>query len=185
MLIDKCKYSWSEIDTLSIVWKTFADKYAGEFKTFVTKTSLRRFEIQIPFSHNQIKFVTTEYKPLNLCYTFKKILNDNFLIYNEDYTDKIMKFFGSKEFQIEDQTFDDKFFIETNNEVLVRQMLSAKVKDFLLGHEITNFKLDEINKEHQLSLTLITNELEISNLESALDIFKACILTIERKNNLL
>jgi len=109
MLIENCKYSWTEIDTLRNIWKTFADKNAGEFKIFVTKTNLRRFEILFPFSDNQIKFITTEFKPLKIYYTFKKSLIDEFLIYYEDFTDKIMKFFGSKKFLIDDLTFDKKF----------------------------------------------------------------------------
>lgn len=180
------KYSWSEMEILSANWRKFAKDNFGKSRTIGAKSFgnwsdpiLRKFELRIPFSHNEIVFATSEFKPLKMTYQFSKKTNTEFLIYPEDFTDKIAKLFGSKEIEIGNEKFDQSFFIKGNNEKFMCQLLNTKMQEFLLNNYISNFKLSQVNKVDVIELNIVINELELSEMTKVLNFFKSCIKLIE------
>jgi hypothetical protein len=184
------KFSWTEMDLLSQNWNDFAKKHDGEFKVINVRSAanfsdptLRKFLLEIPYLDGQITFLTTETKPLKVSYSFPKTLTHEFLIYNEDFTDKILKHFGLQEIEIGDPVFDKNFIIKGNNEIFMRKILSTELKAFLLENSIANFKLEKVEEGSSLELNIAINELEVSNLTKILERFKDCISMITGKNN--
>lgn len=107
------KYSWSEIDQLTDTWQKLAEENQGESKTIVIGDgTYRRFELKIPFSEGEILFVTDECKPLKISYGFKNASGYEFLIYPEDFMDRVLKHFGQKEIITGDEEFDKKIFYQ-------------------------------------------------------------------------
>lgn len=180
------KYSWSQMIILSENWKKFAENNNGRSKTTGTHSFgnwadpvLRKFELRIPFSKRDIIFSTSEFKPLKITYNFSRRTNMEFLIYPEDLTDKIAKFFGAKEIEIGHKKFDKNFFIIGSNEEFMHKLLDDPLCEFLLENYISNFKLTQVNNIDVIELNLVINELKLDEMIKVLNIFKNCIKKIE------
>ncbi|MBN2745410.1 MAG: hypothetical protein JXR34_01675, partial [Bacteroidales bacterium] len=135
-------------------WRDFAKKHNGSVK--VTKTPFSplgggmsvwlRVFLSIPHYNSNIVFFTGEAAEIKVYYDFKKDIGLNFLIYKEDYLDKIGKHFHLiNEIQINDFEFDKHFFIQSNNESFVKEVLCDSIKEFLLKNNkyVANFKLEK------------------------------------------
>jgi len=174
------KFSWSEIDLLMENWQKLAEENQGKSKTIVIGDgTYRRFELKIPFSDGEIEFITDECKPLKVKYSFKKRLGFEFLIYPEDFMDRISKLFGNKEIITGDKLFDDKYFIKGNDELLVKSILTPSLRNYLLENSVSNFKLEKIDDFEVLELNIMINELEYSSMNRVLGLFKETIYIIQ------
>ena len=183
------KFSWSEIAVLEKNWRNFAEENFGEYKTinvssYTNESGLFKFEMKIPFSNGQISFLTTEFKPLKISYLFDKFNPNEFIIYPEDFTDRIGKLFGLKEIETGDTEFDRKFIIKSNNEIFLRAILSFEIKKFLTDNFIANFKLEKTDSSSTLEMNAAINELEMTSIKNILKLFKECITISNRENYL-
>jgi len=180
------KFSRSEIELLKQVWNALADNHSGKFRSIrvesykKTADPIRRFELIIPFETREILFLTSERKPLKVKFEFSKDIENEFLIYPEDYTDKIAKLFGLKEFETGIRNFDKRFFIKTNDKALIMNILTEEFRNYLLNNHIANFKLETIDEKSVLEFNLLINELDISEMEKLLMIFKKCVTNINK-----
>jgi len=182
------KYSWTEMKILSQNWKKFAEVNGGKSHTKNVKSfgnfddpKLRKFELRIPHNKGEIVFNTDEFRPLKISFEFKKITKDEFLIYPEDFTDKIGKFFGIKEFEIGDDKFDPKFMIRGNNKELIIRILNDRIKKYLLNNYISNFKLFSQNSKSIIELNIVINELDYNEMQDILDVFKELVTIVEKQ----
>lgn len=181
------KFSWTEIDILRKNWKTLAEKNNGEFKTINVHSiadkndvTSRKFELRIPFLESTIIFFSTEFKPLKISYLLHSVNFNEFLIYPEDFTDRIGKLFGLKELEIGDKIFDRSFIIKAENEEFLKRVLTTEMRNYLLQNAISNFKLEKIEEGSNLEMNLMINELENSKMIELLSIFKNCVTNIKR-----
>ena len=177
------KYSWDQIEILKNNWKQLSVDYNGKFRSIKINNALvlRRFEMEIPYSFGKIILKTDEFKPLKINYKFQKNYNEHFIIYPEDFTDKIGKLFGFKEFEIGVKEFDTKFFLKGNSKELTFKILTKKMRNYLLNHYISNFKLDKEKNISYLELNIVINELDTSEMNELINIFKECVLIIEKE----
>jgi hypothetical protein len=174
------KFSWSEIDLLMDNWQKLAEDNQGQSKTIVIGDgTYRRFELKIPFSDGEIMFITDEHKPLKIKYSFSKRLGFEFLIYPEDFMDRISKLFGNKEIVTGDKLFDDKYFIKGNNELLLKSILTSSLRNYLLENSVSNFKLEKVDDLEVLELNIMINELEYSSMNRVLNLFKNAINVVQ------
>jgi hypothetical protein len=150
-------------------WLDFAEKHNGVVKQ--TKTGLspvgfgmsvwKKVYLKIPYLNSDIVFMTGEATRMEIFYNFQDDLHLNFLIYPEDNMDKIGKFFNLiKEIRLNDELFDKKYFIKSDNENLIKTVLSDDIKDFLVLNRtyVSNFKLDLKNGYTVLELNAPFNE---------------------------
>ncbi len=178
------KYSWTEIDLLKQNWKKIAQEYNGTYKTFGTNTAskessvLQRFELRIPFSDGEITFDTDEFKPLKIGFVFKNKLKTKFLIYPEDFVDKIGKLLGFKEFEIGDLEFDKNFFIKGDSFELINKILTSELKEYLINNYVVNLKLENESDSTKLELNIVVNELKYNNMKKLIELFQNCVMTI-------
>jgi len=167
-------------------WIEFADKHNGSVKQ--TKTGLspvgfgmsvwKKVYLKIPYSNSEIVFMTGEATRMEIFYDFKKDIHLNFLIYPEDYLDKVEKFFHLiKEVYIEDKVFDKKYFIKSDDENLMNTLLSDDIKEFLLKHRtyISNYKLELKNNSTVLEFNAPFHENNIHHMENVLSFMKKSI----------
>jgi hypothetical protein len=174
------KYTGEEEALLIEKWGKLAKDNNGVFKTFVDKVGgLHRFEMDILFSDGEIRFTTNEQRPLKVAFEFGSVPNFEFLIYEEDYTDKISKFFGAKEITLGDDLFDQRFFIKGEDKKAISSVLTSNMRTFLLENKISNFKLEKADSTSILELNLSYNELDYTSMESLLHRFIDCIERIK------
>lgn len=175
------KYSWDQIENLKNIWKRLSVDHNGKFRSIKVdkEGSLRRFELEIPYSSGKIILKTDEFKPLKIKYIFKKNYSEHFIIYPEDFTDKIGKIFGLKEFEIGIKTFDNKFILKGNSKYLISNILTSAMRKFLINNYISNFKLENVKNKTYLELNIVLNELDKSEMNDCINIFKKCIDIIE------
>ncbi|WP_321515647.1 hypothetical protein [Marinifilum fragile] len=180
------KYSWSEMVVLSANWKKFAKENEGKSWTIGTHSFanfdapvIRKFELDIPYKNRIIQFLTTEFKPLKIQYTFKKRIDFEFIIYPEDFTDRLFKIFGSKEIEIAVKEFDDQFMIIGNDELRINKLLKPELRRYLIDNYVANFKLESGKQNSILELNIVINELDFSEMSLVLELFKNCIDCIE------
>ncbi len=103
--------------TLYDSYKKIAKEHKGNCKLRKTALGLggmntwRIFEINIPYRNRKIDFIISEASPTKISYSFNIDLYLEFLIYREDWMDRIGKVFGLKEFEIGIKEFDKMFII--------------------------------------------------------------------------
>lgn len=179
------KYSWTEIALLKEKWGKLAQDNNGIFRAFITNDcEYRRFEITIPFGHGDICFNTNEFRPLKTTFEFSQAIDFEFLIYEEDYLDKISKLFGANEIIIGDELFDQRFFIKGDDPKRLKYFLTSNIRAFLLEHKICNFKLEKLDQKSILELNLTYNELDYASMDSLLHQFIDCIERVMEQENL-
>jgi len=179
------KYSWSEMAILQDNWENLARQLDGTFSTLKvrsvanTSDSTRKFKLTIPTDGDQITILSTEFNPLKLNCTFNFNSDNEFLIYPEDFTDKISKFFGYKEIQLDDPEFDKAFMIRSKNLEFVRKLLSIRMRRFLLENYVTNFKYENQKNNSILELNVTIDELDNNKMLQAINIFNECTLILK------
>ena len=185
------KFSWSDMEILKQTWETIAKRNNGTFKIKNVRSfantndpTLRYFELTIPFADNNIVLLSTELKPLKVSCKFKSELFLEFLIYPEDYTDKISKLFGLKEIEIGDPKFDPKFIIKGNNAGSIKKLLTLELREFLIKNYISNFKMEKSEGISTLEMNISVKELEFEVMQNVIQTFKDCITIINQQNNL-
>lgn len=167
-------------------WDDFAKKHNGTLK--VTKTGMsplgggmsvwQRVYLSIPYHDSNIVFFTGEAAQMRIYYDFKRDIGLNFLIYKEDYLDKIGKRFNLiNEIEINDSEFDKLFFIKSNDECLVKKVLCKSIKEFLVKNNkyLANFKLDKEKNTTVLYLNAPFDENNLTHMEDVLSFMKKTI----------
>ncbi len=184
------KYTWTQIEELGIKWKLIAEEHNGmsrviKVQSFANTSDpfLRKFELKIPFKESEILFITTEHKPLKISYIFKDNLNVEFLLYPEDFTDKISKFFGLKELEIGNNEFDNRFIIKCKEKELINQIFSKEIRKYFINSQISNFKLFTEKEISVLELNILINELNKEQMNQVLNVMKNIIEIISCYDN--
>lgn len=167
-------------------WEDFSKKHNGSLK--ITKTGLsplgggmsewQRVYLTIPHYDSNIVFFTGEAAQMRIYYDFKKDIRFNFLIYKEDYLDKIGKRFNLiNEIEINDSEFDKVFIIKSNDESLVKKVLCKSIKEFLIMNRmyLANFKLDKEKNTTVLNLNAPFDENNLTHMEDVLSFMKKTI----------
>lgn len=183
------KFSWTEMRILEQNWEKFSEDNGGKASSKNIRSFgnfddplLRKFELKIPFNEGDIVFKTDEFRPLKIYFNLKKPTKNEFLIYPEDFTDKIGKLFGLKEIEIEDEHFDPKFIIQGNNKDLIKEVLSNRLKMYLLNNHVANFKLFTEKNQSQIELNIVINELDYKEMDEALVLFKEVVTTVAKNS---
>ena len=178
-------------------WKQFAEKHQGVVEVYKTGVNPVGFGLSvwgnlsmtIPYRDSNIVFKTSEASSVKIFYDFQKDLQLNFLIYPEDYMDKIGKIFNlKKEIKVNDAQFDKQFFIQSDNEQLVESLLCEEIKSFLIENlaRIANYKLDLKEDSSVLEYNAPFDESNIPLMEQILSFMKKTvdhILDYHNKNH--
>jgi hypothetical protein len=193
------RFSLEELNLVISNWEKIADEFGGKFKLLATKNDNRNLfyqainpnnidhietvsysiEVKIPFLGKNILIKTSEY--VTTKFSFETLKNDfSFSISNEDYLDKIGKFFGSKETQIEQPDFDKKFLIDTNESNKLKDFLDFKIRTWLENLSIAYFDLNTIKSRGGLTLFFVFDEFSIEKIREQIEMFKYCITRLKK-----
>jgi hypothetical protein len=180
-----CKFSWSEIEILCKTWDALAIKNNG---TFVTRNvrqgngsidyTSTNYELRIPFANNHIILLTDNHMPLKVYFHFLHDTGCDFLIYPEDYADKLAKVFGLKEIRIGDPVFDPKFIIKGNNPDFIKRILTFELRNFLLNNFVSNFKMEAAEGASLLEMNISVKELDAVEMQNVIQTFTDCIVSV-------
>lgn len=167
-------------------WIEIAQKYNGVVKRKVPSANLINqgkylYEIVylfIPYRYSEIIITSGEADTVKINFDFNIDNGFRFLIYQEDYMDKITKFLDIlKELTVQDPDFDSKFIIQSNDINRMRLFLDDYIKEYLLLRHgyLANFKLDAINNSMVLSLNAPCNERNIELMDRTIQFIKYVI----------
>ena len=165
--------------TLYDNYKEIAKKHKGICK--LRKTALgiggmntwRIFDINIPYRKGEINFLISEASPTKISYSFNIDLHLEFLIYREDWMDKIGKIFGLKEYEIGIKEFDEKFIIQGSNKRFILSIFDKQIREFILTNSsFSNLKLEQKVNKSELVLNAPFNESNFNKLEKTIEIMK-------------
>jgi len=193
------RFSFDELNLVISNWEKIADEFGGKFKLIATKNDGRNLvyqainpnnidhietisfsiEVVIPFLGKNILITSSEYVPPKFTYVTPN--NDfSFSISNEDYMDKIGKFFGSKETQIEQPDFDKRFLLDTNESNKLKDFLDSKMRKWLESIGIAYFDLNTIKSRESLTIFFSFDEFSLERIREQIDMFEYCITKIEK-----
>ena len=99
-----------------------------------------------------------------------------FLIYNEDWMDKIGKLFGLTEYEIGIKEFDEKFIIRGSNKRFVSKILDKQTREFLSKNDsLSNCKLETSSGKSRLILNAPFNETNLAKFDNTIDFIKIIV----------
>lgn len=196
------RFTIDELNQVISNWESIVKEYAGKFKlrkqTYtdrgiilqqlnirskdVNAQSTYFIESKLPYRGKLINVKTSEVKAPIFQYTIIPNINFSFSIRDEDYMDKISKWFGAKELQIGDRNFDRNNFLETNRPDLLQEFLDNDIRKWLGKLRFAYFDYNTIKSEKQLSIYLIINELDKHEIKKHISMFEYCI---DKLNKLL
>lgn len=188
------RFSIDELNQNLSNWKLISKEYNGEIK--ISKTSidnrpiahqvinkknidlleyvLYSLKIKIPFKGREITISTGETKMPIFEYSNKNS-KFSFTISNEDYFEKFLKLFGSKELKTGDIDFDKKYLLDTNDEVKLQSFLDQKIRVWLKEQTICYFDLNSPKSKNKLSMYFTLNEISEQNIREQIEMFKYCV----------
>ncbi|HLO90969.1 MAG TPA: hypothetical protein VK172_07360 [Lentimicrobium sp.] len=140
----------------------------------VFECDIYHLELNIPYKGRSIKITTSETMTPKFEYPIKNP-DFSFSIYQEDFTDRIIKMFGHDELQTEDHEFDKRFLLWTDNKPGLTKFLDFKVREWLKSRSICYFELNTEKSKNKLSIFYVFNEFSTSAIQEEIDMFKYCI----------
>lgn len=174
-------------------WLEIAQKHHGIVKRKIPEINIinqgkhlyEMVYMYIPYKYSEIIITSGESDSIKINFDFNIDNGFRFLIYQEDYMDKIGKLFDIvKEITIQDKDFDSKFIIQTNDSAKMGKFLDEYIKEYLLlryGY-LANFKLDAINNSMVLTLNAPFNERNMEMMEKTIQFIKYAIDKIGKIN---
>ncbi len=154
--------------------KNFAKERNGTFKVKKTApgiggmNSWRVTILNLPYKNGEIHFIISQASSMKIHYIFNLNIKLDFLIYNEDWTDKIGKLLGLKEHQIGINKFDNKFIIKGTNKTFVSNILDKPIREFLIKNDrFSNLILESKANNSKLELNAPFNESNTTKMKEA------------------
>ena len=191
---DQSRFTIDELNLVITNWESISKEFLGKFKIAKNTIDMRpivyqainkenidrletvlfNMEIKIPFKGKTIIIKTSETKTtiFEVYYSKPKF---SFTVSNEDYFEKILKLFGSNEFQVDDYNFDKKYLLDTNDQVKFKKFLDYKIRNWLMDLKICYFDLDTPKAKNKMSIYCIINELSINKIREQIEMIKYCI----------
>lgn len=180
------KLGYHNVSQKRTVWREISEQYSGKFSIFQTKSNvLERFNLVIPYNEINIEITESDTRPLKLSFEAELHKKFEFSISQEDFTDKITKFFGKKELQIKDKEFNDLFFLKSNNDFLLIEFLDnpeliAQIK------ELNLYSMNcEFNKKTSFYHFLSVFSYNIKKKETLDEIIQLHFIIIQRLKSLM
>jgi len=168
--------------TLFDHYKDIAKKHNGSCELNKTApgiggmNSWKVIVINIPYKIGEIYFIISEASPMKIEFEFRINLKLEFLIYHEDWMDKIGKLFGLTEFEIGIKEFDEKFIIKGSNKRFVSEIFDKRTREFLLNNDsLSNCKLETNTGKSKLILNASFNESNLTKFENTIDFIKIMV----------
>lgn len=173
--------------TLHEVYQSLAKKHSGSCRISKTtpenlsiaRVSYWNLNISIPFHSGNLSIVFSEVSPTQTYYEFSKDVNLQFLIYNEDWLERFTKLFGSKEFEIGDKEFDNRYYIKGSDKPRLLKIFDKQVREFMLNNQnLANISLGLNDEKSILRIKAPFNESDVPQCERMIDFVKHLVSNI-------
>jgi len=139
---------YKNVITKRSVWEQLADSYKGKLsvsETIRQDTVLLR--LRLSYRDFKILVIETDTKPLKFEISINLKINSEFVVYWEDGFERIFKLLGKKDIQIDEPEFDKKYMIQSNEDLLINDLLYYKdIYKLLLKHNIYSFSSEKNDK---------------------------------------
>ncbi len=151
------KLGYQDVFQKRALWREISEKYQGEFSIIRTKDNvLEILKLVILHKGIHIELTESDTRPLKLSFDVEFQKQFEFNIYQEDFTDKITKFFGKKELQLKDIEFNNRYFLSSNYDFLFKEFLDdSELINKIKKLNVYNMNCEydkKTNKHHFLSV---------------------------------
>ena len=166
-------------------WKDLAKESDGIFN--VKHTVARDLEtliLKIPYKQYLVEFTESDSHPLKINCELNVNYKFEFFISYEDTIEKLLKFFGNQDIQVEDEVFDKKYLIQGEKSDLIKKVLmKAEIKRILLSNNVFSFNCIYDKKKETIQLKSLVSRTVNSKSELS-ELFKLFCLTIDEMEEL-
>lgn len=114
-------YTYFDISEKMEIWRELEKIVNGKLQiTRAINQNLMSFKLEFTYKSIHVNLIESDTKPLKMLFEIKLKEPLEFNISLEDNIEKLMKFFGVKELEIQHADFDKKYFIQTIHEEKVK-----------------------------------------------------------------
>jgi len=166
-------------------WKDLAKEYNGIFNVKHTVSKdLEILILKIPYKQYLVEFTESDTHPLKINCKLNVNYKFDFFISYEDQLEKLFKFFGNQDIQVEDEVFDEKYLIQGEKPDLIKKVLMKdRIKLILLSNNVFSYNCIYDKKNESVELTSLVSR-TINSKSELSELFELLCLTIDEMENL-
>ena len=119
------------------MWKEIAKEFNGVFKIkHNSGNELEIHQITLPYKQWKIEISVSDSRPLKFKTSFSSSQDFELVLSWEDFIEKIIKKFSKAEPQLGWKKFDDRYLIKSNQDDLVKDILTDDIQRCLLKYDV-------------------------------------------------
>ena len=164
-------------------WKDLANDFDGVFNVKHTVSKdLETLTLKIPYKQYLVEFTESDTHPLKVNCKLNVNYKFDFFISYEDKLEKLLKFLGNQDIQVDDKVFDEKYLIQGGNPDLIKKVLMIdRIKIILLSNNV--FSYNCIYEKETVLLTSLVSR-TINSKAGLSELFELFCLTIDEMEKL-
>lgn len=136
-LIKGPSHGYTDVFPKREMWKKIAKEFNGVFKIkHNSGNELEIHQITLPYKKWEIKISVSDSRPLKFKTSFSSSQNFELILSWEDFIERIIKKFNAAELQLGWKKFDDRYLIKSNQNDLVKSILTQDIQKCLLKHDV-------------------------------------------------
>lgn len=174
-------YTYFDISEKMEIWRELEKIVNGKLQiTRAINQNLMSFKLEFTYKSIHVNLIESDTKPLKMLFEIKLKEPLEFNISLEDNIEKLMKFFGVKELEIQHADFDKKYFIQTIHEEKVKLFFEKKeLTDMILMNDIYGI-ICSYEKESQSTKIITVANRNIDTLDELVSLVRLQLLLIDR-----
>jgi hypothetical protein len=171
---------YKNIITKRSIWERLAETYNGKLSVSKTiRKDIVLFRLRLTYRDFKILVIETDTKPLKFEISINLKIESEFEVYWEDNFEKLFKLFGKKDIQIGSPEFDKKYMVQSNQDMLITDLLNYKdINKTLFKHNIYSFS-SEKNKDNNLHQIITTKDRNTNDYEAMAEIIEMQFAVID------
>ncbi len=167
-------------------WRNISEKYKGKFSIKHTSSYVHEtLKLILPIYHISLEITESDTKPLKFYFETKFNKQFEFNIYKEDGIDKFLKLLGKKEIDVNNEEFNKKHFLQSNNINLFKKLFNdPELTAFIKKYNIYSFvcKYNNKTKMHEFKSVINFGINDEDSLEEIIQIHFSIISKLKKLN---
>ncbi|NVO19985.1 MAG: hypothetical protein HXX13_09810 [Bacteroidetes bacterium] len=138
------------------IMNDIAIELKGEFRVHLSTSNIIEYHtISIPYKKWEIVLSISDTTPLKISIPFATHSDFEMVLGLEDFTDKLMKKLGKSEITLGWDTFDNKYFIQSNKPDLLKSVITSDIQKEMLKRNIYSLSFQTDSKHNYAVLTSV------------------------------
>lgn len=160
------------------LWEEIANDLDGEFKvSFTAAHDVEIHNITLPYKEWKISISVSDTRPLKFNITFKSNQNFELSVSRADWVERVIRKFSKHRIKVGWGKFDNHYLIKSNRSDLVNKVITLKMQESLLKHNIytISFQTNTDSKTSELTSIIQRRVGEKDDTLDLINMYKALI----------